>query len=62
MCNTCELIEKLKNDSIKNNNTYRLYAIIRRIQYKDKMMNGTVMSGLNPLIFCPECGKRLGDD
>ena len=59
MCNTCGIIKHFLDDSIKNRNDCELYAVIRRISYKDGKMNGSVMSGINSLNYCPTCGEKL---
>ncbi len=62
MCNTCELIKRYKKDSEKTDNDIELYAVIRRVQYKDGELNGSLTSGINALNFCPTCGEEINND
>ena len=62
MCMTCRIIKHFKEEAERNGNDCELYAVIRRQTYKEGKMNGSVMSGINTLNYCPMCGKRLGDE
>lgn len=55
MCQTCRVIEVFQ----KTDNEYKLYSIIRRECFKEGKMNGSIMSNVLQLNFCPECGRKL---
>lgn len=57
MCQACKMIELLENTD--TDNEHELFAIIRRICYKEGVKNGSIISNEYELNFCPECGKRI---
>ena len=59
MCMTCEIRKYLLRTGLRQNDDCELYAVINRISYKEGKMNGSTMSGICPLNYCPECGKQL---
>jgi hypothetical protein len=61
MCDTCKEINEFHVLSNPKYN-YEYSVKITRDCYVKEQFRGTILGERHMLNFCPECGKRLGDD